>query len=608
MLITKNKVNIFRIAAYSMPVLFVVLVIGWMVRYNCYHVLYYQEQMQLFRFDWFYFHQFLIIPGGLAEYTGAFLTQCYFYPWLGATIIALMLVSVYFLFGSICKRYGEKSCFFPLLFIPVLLLLIVFVNQHFRLSYLTGLIICLAGVRIYISLKHPLRFAGGLVIYLIVYIMAAGNAMLFFIMALIVELFAEKYPNRYIYVTALTVWAMLIPFFAFHYVYTANPREVFFALTPVDFLYPDMFNISAWLSFPILYALWRWLAARIHQRQPAVWTMILSCVLTISIIMGSMVFANNRRAEVITGMAFNIQNNNMEKALRLGVSYPFSNDLISYFTNIAIAESGLLPTRMFQYDQTGTSGLFLGWQESYSSALYIGEAYFRLGLIREAEHSAFEAMVGSPHEHNSQTLRRLVATSIILRDTALFNKYIRLFDRTLFYRTWAERQRQYMTAALADPEYALPGYPQQALCDNFFLNYGTPGFTLLKLLERDPGHRLAFEYLMAWYLLKKDVESAKKCFDTYFYRYQYPSIPVHYEEALLVYLSMNPTGNMRGQYPINELTIQRFNNYLQAYKLAASNPQLMQKLYQQYGNTYWFYVHFRESSSLQEKEDATNRY
>ena len=590
-----------------MLVLLMLLVVFWLVQFNRYHVLYYQEQMQLFRFDWFYFHKYWAQPGGLAEYAGTFLTQFYFYPWVGATIIAILLAGAYLLLDSAFRRNGKPEYIFAALMIPVFLLMMAMVNQHFRLSYLVGLLIGLVGFCVYISLKKNLRYIGGFAIFLFVYIIAAGNAMLFFMLVLISELFSEKHPNRNLYMAALTVWAMIIPFFAYYCVYTANPREVFFGLTPVDFLYPGLINISAWLSFPVLYAFWRWLSNRVHQWRPAIWKMILSCILSICICMGSMFLANNRRAEVITGMAFNVQNNNFEKAIRLGTSYPFSNDLICYFTNIALAESGRLPYRMFHFDQTGASGLFLQW-ESYFTASYIGEAYFRMGLIQEAEHSAYEAMVANPGEHNSQSLRRLVTTSIIARDTALFKKYIRLFDQTLFYQSWAERQRQYMASALADSEYILQGYPQPALCDNFFLRYAKPDFILYKLLEKNPNHRLAFEYLMAWYMLNKDIENVKKCMDTYFHLFPYPDIPVHYEEALMVYQNVKPTENILEQYPVSDFTRERFNNYIKVYNLATSNRQMLAKLHQQYGNTYWFYLHFKQLASFQEAENETNRY
>jgi len=603
----KDKSYLFRIGAYIVLALFVLLTVIWLAYFNRYHVLYYQEQMQLFRFNGFYFHTYWIKPGGIAEYIGAFLTQFYFYPWLGAIIIALLLAGIYLLVDSIGRRNGIIEYLFAVLFIPILLLMTVLTYPYFRLSYLIGLMVGLIGFRIYTAFKTSVRYLIGGLLLIVIYGIAAGNALFFFLLVLIFELFSGKGLHRYIYWVALAALAAIIPFLAYRFVYIVTLREAFFALTPVNFIHPGISTVAAWLSIPVIYACWRGLSGRTAGWKPALWKMIVSCVIVIGMCIGCMALANNRKAEVINGMAFSVQNNNWIRAIQLGDSYPFSNSLISYFTNIALAESGELPYRMFYYDQPGPTGLFLKWQESYVTILYIGEAYYHLGLMQEAEHSAFEAMVANPVEHNSQTLRRLITASIVVRDTALFNKYIRLFDHTIFYRSWANRQRQYMTSALADSAYVIPETPQATWCNDFFINYGKPEYILNKILEKNPNHSLAFEYLMAWYMLNKDINSMKKCMDTYFYRFHYITIPTHYEEALLVYQALNPTTNVLAQYPISEKTIQRFNNYIQEYSRVRSNPQLAKELYQQFGKTYWFYYHFRRPETLQKTEDE-NKY
>ena len=598
----------FRTSISIVLTLFVLFVIFWLAQFNRDHILYYQEQMQLFRFSWFYFHTYWIKPGGMAEYLGAFLTQFYFYPWFGAMIVSSLLAGVYLLVDSICRRNGKIEFLFAMLFIPPLLWMMALTTQLFVLSYLLGMMIGLIGFCVYITFKKPVRYLSGFIIFLIVYVLAAGNALLFILLALIFELFSEKRLNHYLYIAALIAWAALIPFLAFRFVYTVTLHEAFWALTPFSFLFSDFVNISAWLSIPVLYVCWRGLANRVHSWKPSVWKIGLSCILVTGMCIGSMTLTNNQRSEVLTGMAFGVQNNNWGKVIKLGTSYPYKNNLVSYLTNISLAELGQLPYRMFHYEQIGPSGLFLEWQTSNFTLFYIGEVYYRLGLIQEAEHSAYEAMVSNAREHPSLTLRRLVTTSIIMRDTALFTKYIRLFDQTLFYRSWANEQRRHMAAALADSTYTLPGAPQVALHDDFFLRYARPDLILDKLLERDPNHRLAFEYLMAWYMLDKDIESMKKCMDTYFHQFSYPNIPVHYEEALMVYQNVNPTVDIFAQYPISETTRERFNNYMQAHKLASTNRQMMTQLYQHYGNSYWFYLHFMQPELLQRMEDETNRY
>ncbi len=59
------------------------------------YLLAYQEQLQLFRFDWNYFTGYLAKPGGLAEYIGAFFIQFYLNPVIGAFIVTLTGIAAY---------------------------------------------------------------------------------------------------------------------------------------------------------------------------------------------------------------------------------------------------------------------------------------------------------------------------------------------------------------------------------------------------------------------------------------------------------------------------------------------------------------------------------
>ena len=147
-----------RIISYCLLTFFVALTIVWLVQFNCYQVLYFQEQTQLFRFNWFYFNTFLLQPGGLTSYLGAFLTQFNFYPWVGASILSCMLAGKYRLFDSICRPNVKPAYLFVLSFIPVLLWLMALASQLFLTSYLIGVIIALVGFRIYLSFKAPVRY------------------------------------------------------------------------------------------------------------------------------------------------------------------------------------------------------------------------------------------------------------------------------------------------------------------------------------------------------------------------------------------------------------------------------------------------------------------
>ena len=74
------------------------------------HVIYYQEQHHLFLYTRDYFYHTLHWEG-LMTYIGAFMVQFYYYPWLGAAIIAAMLACIYLMVESVIFRLSGRRDF-----------------------------------------------------------------------------------------------------------------------------------------------------------------------------------------------------------------------------------------------------------------------------------------------------------------------------------------------------------------------------------------------------------------------------------------------------------------------------------------------------------------
>jgi hypothetical protein len=221
-------------------------------------------------------------------------------------------------------------------------------------------------------------------------------------------------------------------------------------------------------------------------------------------------------------------------------------------------------------------------------------------MIPEAEHAAFEAFVSSPKEPNVQAIRRLALTNIIRRDSATACKYLLFLDHSLAYRQWAQQQRVHLVSAMADPAFHVPDTPVPYHNDDFFIDYQKPDYALFMLLQTNPKHRMAFEYLMAYLMLQKNFEQVKWCMDRYFGNFDYQGIPAHYEEVLLICKNLAKAGNeFFTQYPVSPATIERCNQYLQKYKIAQTGKHNFELYEKQFGNTYWYYVHNIEPSPVQ---------
>ena len=88
---------------------------------------FFQEQNQIFLWSWDYISEYFSKPGGLALLTGDFLTQFYYYLYIGATILTLtLLLTGILLYRSLCRFRVSKW---------VALLLSIFVMTFFAICH-----------------------------------------------------------------------------------------------------------------------------------------------------------------------------------------------------------------------------------------------------------------------------------------------------------------------------------------------------------------------------------------------------------------------------------------------------------------------------------------
>ena len=90
------------------------------------HHLHYQEQYQLFLFDSTYVWDIVKLPGGIADLLGRFCTQFFLFAWVGALIIALLLVTIQLL----VLRLAKWGWLYGLSFVPSFLLWIFLLDEN----------------------------------------------------------------------------------------------------------------------------------------------------------------------------------------------------------------------------------------------------------------------------------------------------------------------------------------------------------------------------------------------------------------------------------------------------------------------------------------------
>ena len=117
--------------------------------------------------------------------------------------------------------------------------------------------------------------------------------------------------------------------------------------------------------------------------------------------------------------------------------------------------------------------------------------------------------------------------------------------------------------------------------------------TLAALLARNPRNKMAFEYLMACYLvtgqLDKIAANVGRLRD-----FGYPGIPTLYEEAILIHYGLQGGTIDLAQFNINPQTLQRYEAFVRASSALPGQDQqaAFNDLIRNFGTSYFFYYSF----------------
>ncbi len=588
--------------------LFFVLYFLYFFVFNRY-LLIYHEQIQLFRFDSSYFKDFLSSPGGLMRYTGAFLTQFSIFPVAGASIVTLAGFSIYSITIYIFRKHQIPGVL-PA-FVPVLLLAALHSHYLYTLAFTIGFIVSLGYFALYISIiKNKPRYFFGFIGWPLLYFLTGGYALVSMSLCFVHELLFNRNRTRFLITPVFPVLAMLVPYLASHYFFYIKTTVAWTVFLPL-FIEPPVryILISLLVYYPmvlIVSKVWLVYSKREHISMSWNWKTIITGTLVMVCLAGWIIkYIYDRKTEILLGMDYCVQRSDWNGALKLSSSYPGSNQLILYFTNLALYKSGHLGDHMFHYPQAGINGLWLKWERNGITPFFGGEIYYQLAYTSEAYRWAFESMVAKGP--NPRSLKRLAITSLVNGDIALAEKYLKVLEQSLFYRRWAQKYLHYINhpeQITEDKEIAEKIHFE--IQSDFMSSRDNYDIRLKQLLENHPDNRMAFEYNMSSMLLEKNLNG----FASNIYRLKelgYKSIPVHYEEALLAYMSYTKKDIVPEGYSISITTQSLFADYAKMFFPLSNNPEkAAMAMYSKFGKTYWYYLKFINNQA-QQKNGEKNK-
>lgn len=560
--------------------------------YYPYH-LHYQEQFQMFLFTSGYFVERASHPGGVADYLGNFLTQFYYYSWAGAAVLAGVLWGMQRLVAFIAGRMGECSLWYPLTLLPSLCFFILLCDENYLLSGVLSACMVLGAVAGYTCIFNPVvrrisLWAGIPVLYML----AGGCAWLFIPLALMVEFwrFGTKHSSLWlpaggaILVAGVTIWAS-------RWLFPYPMDRLLWGIGSYRFpLFFPKAQVVAWIALVLVPPLVARLPGKITRgRYVVALTGQFLLMLLAMNLLGKRSIAMNK--EAIMAYDYHVRMQDWDGIIALaGKKLPDTPMAVSCL-NLALGMKGQLADRMFHYRQRGKEGLFMSFVNDFTIPLVAAEPYYYLGMVNTAQQLVFEAMEAIPdYQKSVRCFKRLAETNLINGRYEVAGKYLRILQHTLFYKDWATE----MLACL-DDEARIDAHPEYGRLrkltpqTDLFFNPAEPEMTLSLLLQANPENRMAYEYLMGITLLKKDMRRF-----VHYYplgeKLGYRSIPKSYQEALLFGWSMQKhTPGEEIPWKINRETGERLREYARIYTSTRSEEVLAPR----FGDTYWFYVHFR---------------
>ena len=536
----------------------------WWHRYP--FALTYQEQLQLFLFDDDYFCSRIAEPGGLARYVAEFLVQFYNSVVIGAAIIAVL----YMFLQRLTWRLMRSESHYALSFVPAVMLWYAMGDESVMLTYVVALLMAMAAALAYIKCTAKCaQWVKWFVLLLIIPVVYWVVGPLVLLVALLMTPWAITVQG--------VIYSLALMLFSAHYLPYPMMRVVLgigYYRFPVTLPY-------LLLVIPVVIVLMIYLINRLPKAKQ--WVNVAEVMVVLVVFGGLVDLGYDKKKYELIEYDYLVRvrdwNAIIAKAEKQTPDLPMSVSA----TNLALAMTNQLGDKAFNFYQHGPQGLFPKFERNFASSQLTGEIYFHLGLINTAQRLAFESMEAIPNYNKSaRVVKRLAETNIINGQYKIAEKYLRMLEKTVFYRPWAQRMIAMLGNEKAINEQPLYGTLRQyKLQEDLLFSDGELDNICGQLFLHNQQNLMAAQYLLMLPLLDRDIEKFMAYVKVVQNRIQYN--PRSCQEAI-AFAFMR-----RGQQPpqgfVNQMILNDMNDFARIYSNNRTSPELYR-----FRNTVWNYL------------------
>ena len=578
---------------------------------------------------WPFLRNSLAVPGGFVNYVSGFLSQGYCHPWLGAAIIVLAA----FCLAELARRHLLTAGFAPasvLAGLPAVALFLIY--SHYKhplpacLAVSLGLLLSLVFEKL--PLRQPLVRAAACCLAAAVgfWLGGGGTFMVFALATVVYGLFARrdwKTVALALPVSVAIVWALA------EYLFLISARQACLILTPLalpvtagmdTFLKVLTFLLYGFVPLTILLVFIGRSVSPRRGRKPGVRSRresrkkgrhtpvrqkrrslailrkpVLSAVPIVLMALGlHFSYDELRKPYVLSNYYW--RQKQWDKVIELARDLPKGRNNIYVNHDIirALYHTGRLGYDMFRFPQNPQAILLTREKtESDLTLAKLSDAFLELGHVNMAEKLASEIL--ATKSHLGIALEELAWISIVKGNPSTARIYLRALKKDIIYRRRAESLLRGLDSGFTRDQAAYIDGIRSKMRDDTAAISGTEPIdqTLAALLEHNPRNKIAFEYLMACYLLTGRVDRIAENMDR-LDDLGYQSIPTLYQEAILIYYGARKQSVDLTRFRISRETLQRYRTFVQIR--GAMQPQnrqaVLNRLIRDFGTSYFFYYSF----------------
>ena len=509
-----------------------------------------KEQINLFNSDFSFWSKFFSRPASIAEIAGAWLTQFFLYPAVGAVIYTLLIILLF---------YGLRK----------------------HTSITSASAVCIAEAALCCHIEYPVSMTVALVV--VVWIFNAtrkfkgveiflyplfGVHSLIYAALLVGDSIKTK---RFKATTALSVAIIAAMPFLVHNLYNLTARQAY--------IYPLLDGYSLKPTFIYLV---------VEAMLMISYIPYMGYIAAAAALVWGAIFSFKPSDDYCYRMSTMVYYGQWDKILEKA---PLNDKYHRYIPttcyNIALAKKNLLGEDLLKYYQPAYWGLFQKVDAGigYINILFSIDPLLACCDYSQAQHSLLLSLCGTPYQRSSRVARRLVETAIATDNYALAEKFAKQLKGSIPHRKWAETTLQQLEKLHAEaPEEV---YPCNDTTDRLFAaNEWIKACRLAA--ERDYSNTIVVDYLLCFHLLNKDLDSFKSDYEEYYLKrrpYTAPQKIYKQAIAMIVAQSVNPEEDFLKYH----LDIDTWNDCV-AYSNAFTTGLDCRK----WKGSYWYYFNFAE--------------